>query len=85
MAMQRVIRAVFENGMLKPLERLRVGEKKVCLVSVYPEETWHNDFEAILRRTHRKTSRHRPSEIEDDITAARAEVKAKRREARRSA
>ncbi len=82
--MQRVIRAVFENGMLKPLDRLRVGEHKVCLVSVYPEETWRKDFEALMRRLHRKTSRHCRSQIEDDITAARAGVNAKRREARRS-
>ena len=83
--MQRVIRAVFEDGMLKPLERVRVGEHKVCLVSIYPKENWRKDFEALLRRIHRKTSRHRPSEIQDDITAARTEVTAKRREARRSA
>ena len=83
--MQRVIRAVFEKGMLKPLERVRLGEQKVCLVSIYPEDEWNKDFEALLARMRRKARRHAPADIEDDITAARAEVKARRRETRRSA
>ena len=83
--MQRVIRAVFENGMLRPLERVRFGERKVCLVSIYPEDEWQKDFEALLARMCRKARRHAPADIEDDITVARAEVKARRRETRRSA
>ena len=83
--MQRVIRAVYENGVLKPLDRVRMRERKVCLLSIYPEEEWRKDFEALLGRIHRRTRRHASADIEADITAARAEVKAKRREARRSA
>ena len=83
--MQRVIRAVYENGVLKPLERVRMSERKICLLSIYPEEEWRKDFEALLNRIHRRTRRHASVDIEADITAARAEVKAKRREARRSA
>ncbi|MFQ5668746.1 MAG: antitoxin family protein [Candidatus Binatia bacterium] len=83
--MQRVIRAVYEKGVLKPLDRVRMKERKVCLVSIYPEEEWRRDFEALLRRIHRKTRRRTPAEIEHDISAARAEVKAARREACRSA
>ena len=83
--MQRVIRAVYENGVLKPLKRMRMGEQKVCLLSVYPEEEWRHDLEALLHRVRRRTKRHASAEIEADITTARAETKAKRREARRSA
>ena len=83
--MQRVIRAVYENGVLKPLERVRMRERKVCLLSIYPEEEWRKDFEGLLRRIHRRTKRNAQSDIETDITAARAEVKARRRETRRSA
>ncbi len=83
--MQRVIRAVFEKGVLKPLERVRLGERKVCLVSIYPEDEWQRDFKALLKRIHRKTRRDAPADIEDDITVARMEVKARRRETRRSA
>jgi len=83
--MQRVIRAVYENGVLKPLQRVRMSERKICLLSIYPEEEWRKDFEALLNRIHRRTQRHASADVEADITAARAEVKAKRREARRSA
>ena len=83
--MQRVIRAVFEKGILKPLERVSLGERKVCLVSIYPEDEWQRDFKALLKRIHRKTRRNAPADIEDDITVARTEVKARRRETRRSA
>ena len=83
--MQRVIRAVFEKGILKPLQRVSLGERKVCLVSIYPEDEWQRDFKALLKRIHRKTRRNAPADIEDDITVARTEVKARRRETRRSA
>ena len=82
--MQRVIRAVYENGVLKPLERVRMSNRKVCLVSIYPEDEWRKDFEALLHRVHRRTQHHASADIEAEITAARAEVRAKRREARRS-
>jgi predicted DNA-binding antitoxin AbrB/MazE fold protein len=83
--MQRVVRAIYEDGILKPLERVRMGKRKVCLVSIYPEEDWRKDFQTLLHRVHGRTQHHASAGIEADITAARAEVKAKRREARRSA
>ena len=83
--MQRVIRAVYEDGVLKPLERVRLGNRKICLVSVYPEREWKRDLDTLLERIHRRTRRHRPASIEADITKARAEVRAKGRDAGRSA
>ena len=80
-----MVRAVYEDGVLKPLERVRIGKRKVCLVSIYPEDEWRKDFEALLTRVHRRTGRRAAAETEADITAARVEVKSKRREARRSA
>lgn len=66
--MQRLIRAVYENGVLKPLVRMR--ERKVCLLSIYLGEEWRKDFEDLLRRIHRRTKRHAPADIETDITTA---------------
>ena len=83
--MQRVIRVVYEGGVLKPLQPVRLRERKTCLVSIYPEEEWHKDLDALLRSVHRRTRRVSPATIEADISKARAEVKAQRREARRSA
>ncbi len=82
--MGRVIRVVYEKGVLRPLEQVRLGERQVCLVSVYPEEQWRKDFDALLKRTHKRTRRAAPQTIEADITAARTEVRAKRRATRRA-
>ena len=82
--MERVIRVVYEDGVLKPLQHIQLGEREVCLVSIYPEEKWRKDFQALLKRIQRRTQKYPATEIEADITAARAEVKAKRREARRT-
>lgn len=82
--MGRVIRVVYEKGVLKPLERVRLDERQVCLVSIYPEDQWREDFDALLKRTHTRTRRATPQEIETDITTARAEVRAKRRATRRA-
>ena len=82
--MAQFIRARFEGGVLKPLQRLRLKTREICLVSVYPEAQWQAQFETLLTRVQQRTSRYRPATIESNITAARAEVRAKRRTARRA-
>lgn len=82
--MGRVIRVVYEKGVLRPLEHVRLDERQVCLVSVYPEDQWRKDFDLLLKRTHKRTRRATPQALEADITAARAEVRAKRRATRRA-
>lgn len=82
--MSRVIRAVYEKGMLKPIERLRLGERQIYLVSIYPEDQWRAAFDVLLKRTHKRTRRMPSQEIEADIAAARSEVRAKRHATRRT-
>lgn len=82
--MEQVIRARYERGVLKPLERLGLKNQQVCLVSVYPEGQWRQQFDALLTRLRKGTRRHPPAAIEADITAALAEVRAKRRAAPRA-
>jgi predicted DNA-binding antitoxin AbrB/MazE fold protein len=81
--MEHVIRARFEKGVLKPLQRLRLKKKQICLVSVYPEAQWYQQFDALLTRLRKRSHRKSSTSIETDITAARAEVRAKRRATRR--
>ena len=83
--MERVIRVVYKDGVLKPLQRPQLGERAICLVSLYPEEKWLKDCQTLLKRVQRQTRKQSSVEIEADITAARTEVKAKRREAYRLA
>ncbi|MBI3988169.1 MAG: antitoxin family protein [candidate division NC10 bacterium] len=81
--MPHFIRAIYEDGVLKPTRRLKLKERAWCLISLYPEAEWKEEFNTLLRRIHTRTKRYPFAEIERDITAARAEVRANRREGRR--
>jgi predicted DNA-binding antitoxin AbrB/MazE fold protein len=83
--MQRVVRVVFEQGVLKPLTPLRLKERAHFVATLYPEAQWRDEFERLRRRMRVLTRGVPQAEIETDITRARAEVKAKRRAAQRSA
>jgi len=83
--MPESFRAVFENGVLRPLRPIRLKEKSRVFISLYPESQWRHDFERLLRRMRVRTKAVPQPVIEAEVTRARAEVKAKRRGARRPA
>jgi predicted DNA-binding antitoxin AbrB/MazE fold protein len=78
-------KAVFVNGVLKPLRPLRLKENTKVIVTLHPERRWRSDLERLLCRMKNRTKAIPQREIEAEITKARAEVKAIRRAARRSA
>lgn len=53
--MDRVIRVIYENGLLKTLQHIHPDERETYLVTIYPEEQWQKDFQALLRRTCQRT------------------------------
>lgn len=75
--MKRVILS-YENGVLKPGEDVRLADREICMVSVYPDDQCRKDFDARLKRTHQRTRLTTPQEIEAVFTAARVEGRAKR-------
>ena len=82
---EETVRAVYEKGVLKPLRPLRLKERSRVLITLYPERRWRNEFERVLGRMKARTKATPQNAIEAEVTRARAEVKAKRRAARRSA
>ena len=82
---EETVRAVYEKGVLKPLRPLRLKEQSRVLITLYPERRWRNEFERVLRRMKALTKATPQNAIEAEVSQARAEVKAKRRAARRSA
>jgi len=78
-------KAVFENGVLKPLRPLRLKEKTEVIVTLHPERRWRSDLERLLRRMKSRTKTISQKEVEAEISKARAELRATRRAARRSA
>jgi predicted DNA-binding antitoxin AbrB/MazE fold protein len=82
--MERTFQAVFEKGVLRPLEPLRLKERSRVTVTLCEESKWRNDFERLMRKMSRRTRTTPQKEIEAEVTQARAEVKVTRRAARRS-
>ena len=82
---EQSITVVYEKGVLRPLRRLRLKEQSRVLITLYPERKWRSEFDRLLRRMKRRTKATPQNEIEAEITQARADVKANRRAARRSA
>ncbi|HEY3303848.1 MAG TPA: antitoxin family protein [Candidatus Binatia bacterium] len=82
---EETVKAVYEKGVLRPLRPLQLKERSRVLITLYPERKWRNDFDRLLRRMKARTKAIPPDVIEAEVTRARAEVKAKRRAARRSA
>jgi predicted DNA-binding antitoxin AbrB/MazE fold protein len=82
---EETFRAVFENGVLRPLQPLRLKEKSRVLVTVYRESRWRNEFERLVRRMKARTKAVPQEVIEAEVTQAVAEVRTKRRAARRPA
>jgi len=80
---EETFRAVFENGVLRPLQPLRLKEKSRVLIALRREPQWRNEFERLLQRMKARTKDIPQEVIEAEVTQARAEVKAKRRAARR--
>jgi Uncharacterized protein conserved in archaea len=78
------VQAVYEKGVLRPLRPLHLKERTRVLVTLHAQLPWRKKLERLLRRM-RSRSRSIPQKVVDaEVGRARAEVKAKRRAARRS-
>ncbi|PYJ65435.1 MAG: hypothetical protein DME76_18240 [Verrucomicrobia bacterium] len=82
---EEMVKAVYEKGVLRPLRPLQLKEQSRVLITLYPERRWRNDFDRLLRRMKSRTKAIRQDVIDAEVSRARAEVKAKRRGARRPA
>jgi predicted DNA-binding antitoxin AbrB/MazE fold protein len=84
-SIEKTFEAVFEKGVLRPLEPLRLKENSRVTVILCRESKWRTNFQRLVRKMSRRTRTVPQNEIETEVTQARAEVKATRRAARRSA
>jgi predicted DNA-binding antitoxin AbrB/MazE fold protein len=72
--MNRVIRAIFENGVLRPLEPLDLPERSEVELAIQAPDQWAKEFREFLARVHSGTDRFSSDEIESDITVASREA-----------
>ena len=68
--MTTAIKAIYKNGVFKPIQNVHFSEKeKFCLLAV-PLQEWKKQFTQLLKNIHKRTSKYSSSEIEKDITCA---------------
>lgn len=73
--MPEIINAVFENGVFKPLQKVRVKEHQKVGLKIVPLDDWEKRFERIIKKIHKETAQYSSEEIESDITQAIQEVR----------
>ena len=83
--MEQTFRAIFQDGVLRPLKPIQLEEKSHVLITLRRESEWRDEFESLLRRMKLRARAHPQQVVEEQVTYASAEVKAKRRAHRRSA
>lgn len=77
--MSKVIDAVFENGVFKPLQKVEIKEHEKVAIKVISLDEWQARFDGIIEKIHKKAALRTSEEIESDISQAVKEVrKAKR-------
>jgi len=73
--MPKVIDAVFENGVFKPLQSVDVKEHEKVAIKILSLDEWQSRFNRIIEKIHKKTAQYSTEEIEADIAQAIKEVK----------
>ena len=73
--MSKVIDAIFENGVFKPLQHVEVKEHERVAIKIISLDEWQNRFNRIIEKIHKKTAQYTPEEIESDIFQAIQEVR----------
>lgn len=77
--MSKVINAIFENGVFKPLQKINIKEHEQVELKILSHDEWQKRFDAVLRRIHARSSQYPSEEIESDIAHAVQEVREEKR------
>jgi predicted DNA-binding antitoxin AbrB/MazE fold protein len=66
--MQRLITAIFENGVFRPTQDVEVREHEKVTISIVSHDDWQKRFDRIIEKIHQKAAHYNPDEIEADIS-----------------
>lgn len=78
--MSKVIAAVFEDGVFKPLEKVEVKDHERVAIKIVGSDEWQVRFNRIIEKIHKKTSMYSSEEIESDICRTISEVREEKRD-----
>jgi predicted DNA-binding antitoxin AbrB/MazE fold protein len=68
--MSKVVNAIFENGVLKPLQEIDLKEHEQVELKILSHDDWQKRFDTVLRKIHARSSQYTAAEIESDIAHA---------------
>lgn len=78
--MSKVIDAVFEDGVFKPIKKIRLKDKQRVQIQILSDDDWKKRFDRVLKSIRSKTAKFSPEEIGADIEEAIKEVRKAKRE-----
>ncbi len=78
--MSKTIEAIFEDGVLKPLQKLPLKEHEKVEIRIFSPQEWQRRFKKVIEKIHLKTAQFQLDEIESDIADALKEVRDKKRD-----
>jgi len=65
--MSQIINAVFEGGVFKPVQNIRLREHENVLIKIIFPDEWEKRFDSTINRIHQTSVQYSPDEIENDI------------------
>lgn len=68
--MPNLITAVFENGVFRPLKKVRIKEHEKVELKVISNDGWKKRFNRVIRKLQAESSKYHFNEIENDIRLA---------------
>lgn len=77
--MSKVINAIFEKGVFKPLQDVDVKEHEKVAIKIISLDEWQSRFNRIIEKIHKKAAQYTSEEIESDISNAIKETRKERR------
>jgi predicted DNA-binding antitoxin AbrB/MazE fold protein len=67
--MERLINAVFENGVFRPMQDVQVREHEKVTIKIVLNDDWQRRFDCIMEKIHQKSAHYNADVIEADIAA----------------
>lgn len=78
--MSNLIDAIFEDGVFKPLQNVKVKEHEKVAIKIVPLDEWQNRFNSIIEKIHKQAVLYTSEEIEADISTAIREIRKEKRD-----
>lgn len=73
--MSQVIRAIYEKGVFRPLQKVDLPEHHTVEIHIISEKEWKERFHRLISKIHKISREFPPEEIEADISQALKEAR----------